>query len=100
MTNQIKNFIEEGDKEFEEISERQIFLLNGKKGTLKNTIIYESLKKDRKQFAISLIKKIVEMMESEKKDDTPEEHFDLTQTGFNQALDTISSKLLALTDGK
>ena len=34
---------EQAHKEFDEISERQIFLLNGKKGTLKNTIVYQSL---------------------------------------------------------
>lgn len=36
--------IQEILKELEEIAEKQIFTIDGKKGTLKNTYIYESLK--------------------------------------------------------
>jgi len=58
---QIEKLLEEQEKEFEEISERQIFLLNGKKGTLKNTIIYDSLlnwhKQSLKQFIDGLVER-------------------------------------------
>lgn len=58
---QKEKLLEEQEKEFEEISERQIFLLNGKKGTLKNTIIYDSLlnwhKQSLKQFIDGLVER-------------------------------------------
>lgn len=65
---QIEKLLEEQDKYFEEISERQIFLLNGKKGTLKNTIIYDSLLNWHKQSLKQLIDGLVEKLEGMKKE--------------------------------
>jgi len=97
MTNQIKNFIEEGEKEFDKLFDKQ----------------FHATYQDAKQFIssrqISLIKMIVEMVESEKKCNktayikyTEPTEWDFTEEDkkINQALDTISSKLLELTDGK
>jgi len=54
----IEEIIKEQEKEFDEISYRQIFLLDGKRGTLKNTIVYESIK----NWHASSIKQILEAL--------------------------------------
>lgn len=86
----IKNFIEEGEKEFEEKFWKTNCEIQGTK----------FMTDWHKHSQISLIKMIVEMVESEKKDgialcmgcDCNEE--------YNQALDTISSKLSSLVNGE
>jgi len=101
MTQNIKNFIEEGEKEFEGFGKTKI---NG--ATFDYTNLYSKLKDWHSSRQISLIKMIVEMVESEKKIKTfPQslntwdgktEHFERLSSSdinFNQALDTISSKL-------
>jgi len=106
MTQNIKNFIENGEKEFEE-----------KFGFLNNIIESHCIigakewnwGKEIKRFIysrqISLIKMIVEMVESEKKNmasvsDIDNEIYQAQHLGYKTALDTISSKLKTLTDGK
>ena len=88
MNNKIKNFIEEGEKEFEE----KFFIDNGKIPVEE----YVDIKQFISSRQISLIKIIVEMVESEKekvpsKDD--DSIYPIVVEEINKKLDTISSKL-------
>ena len=102
MTQQIKNFIEEGEKSFDK---KWVKLFE--EGSW--PMIGIELKQFISSRQISLIKMIVDMVESEKKCNktayikyTEPTEWDFTEEDkkINQALDTISSKLLELTDGK
>jgi hypothetical protein len=95
MTQNIKNFIEEGEKE--------LLNLIGETILIRDTNFATKDENDIKQFIscrqISLIKMIVDMVESEKlfEEDAPFEGLnDNDYKIFNQALDTISSKLKEL----
>lgn len=117
MTNQIKNFIEEGEKEFEEKFGDPMKKKYGKGFVLYCTNCNGKSYDDIKQFIssrqISLIKMIVEMCEDEKRElkqdcneclscESGMSNCDVRDQDrqFNKALDTISSKLKTLTDGK
>ena len=110
MTNQIKNFIDEEKKieeEFIEILEYGKDLTSEEVWTDLEKIQW--LRKSMKSYKISLIKMIVEMVESEKNGYTEyrekgSDEFEkaelLRGQGYNTAIDTISSKLKTLNDGK
>lgn len=109
MENNIKNFIEEGEKEFEE---KFLKLTYKPKDWLSSSIIEEGthavcskeekykIKDWHSSRQISLIKMIVEMVEKNKrkiaKRDDPLHYSDT----WNDALDTISSKLSSLVNGE
>ena len=103
MINQIKNFILEGEKEFEEkfnsYEEPEKYLTNRdiENGKLKAHLDWH------KQRQISLIKMIVDMVESEKIQNPQstfaspiDEYLWHENNGVNKGLDTISSKLKIL----
>ena len=120
MTNQIKNFILEGEKEFDKefVSSDGTYILDSNLHLANGDIINTptQLKQFISSRQISLIKMIVEMVESEKKIDPIKNGMDrgynpraydrerketiIYNKGNNQALDIISSKLSELTDGK
>jgi hypothetical protein len=101
MTNQIKNFILEGEKELKDSLLNEWGVDNRASDSFDNWIIKKSSSRQ-----ISLIKMIVEMVESEKKeeylyhDEYYHSNHECDVLTHNQALDTISSKLKELTDGK
>jgi len=111
MTNQIKNFIEEGKKELREYFDINLKPKHNGIKDLDREILVNFISSRQ----ISLIKMIVEMVESEKKDTmvintnpggsnagckTCGGQENCQCEMYNQALDTISSKLLELTNGK
>jgi len=97
--NNLKNFIEEGEKEFD-----RKFVVHCSDGDLlgKDDDGGKEVKRCKNFISsrqISLIKMIVEMVESEKRDQYDfgiQDPAYAEQEGFNQALDTISSKLKTL----
>jgi len=94
MTQNIKNFIEEGEKEFEGFGKTKI---NG--ATFDYTNLYSKLKDWHSSRQISLIKMIVDdtILELGKinflEDITGEENRKLTLERYRKFRDTISSKL-------
>lgn len=118
MTNQIKNFIEEGEEELicevmddylrdARFGEKLITKEDEKEHLVVMRKHFEKLKQFISSRQISLIKMIVEMVESEKKEglngenlpfeNSPDiygnQRIESFKKGHNQALDTISSKL-------
>ena len=95
MNQNIKNFIEEGEKEFDKIEITGI-------GEWKTSADRNNIKQFISSRQISLIKMIVEMVESEKKETRFLDNGTMSVVGnwanpvFNSALDTISSKLKEL----
>ncbi len=115
MNQNLKNFIEEGEKEFDEKFINLCSIVIPPTGNHKDIDRKEEVKQFISSRQISLIKMIVEIVEGGKKPKptkpavdelgrpnlSPTEQFERTEDrGFNKGLDTISSKLKEVTDGK
>ncbi len=90
----IKNFILEGEEEFD----KEFTEVSCECGA-RDLFDFSKVKQFISSRQISLIKMIVEMVESEKYTGKSELELDAYK-GFNQALDTISSKLSSLVNGE
>lgn len=79
-------------EDFEEIAERQIFTIDGKKGTLKNTYIYESI--------LSFIENILEQEKKRISDEIDELYPTMDSNEARRGYDQARADILFIINSK
>lgn len=98
----LHKIFKENEEKFDELSDRQAFQLNGKKGTLKNIYFYESIRQEIKDSKLAIIDGVIEMVKKTKFNKTECDCYGLEncecwrrEDGFDIALYDLKDELLA-----